>query len=524
MFYNYYNDFEYDSCSSRGICSIEPRSASLQEVIVMYLKQLSYYLLKLKEMGVTSTYLKQTVINILAGLSSNFNYSNIQFQIILNKLETGLAEAIALYEKLCREKGVQPENLKTNIKPNKIFDITKSLKQGEKEFIRKIKSLNYLERGMFELTFNIIKSICINIITLQTYGKNEDDTYYEILEFLNYLNNKTADIEEIKEFTDSFTEYDYKLTKRINELQTYNYGKQEECEVSFSTRPNKAILVTGENIKELELILNATEGKNIDVYTHGDMILAHTFPKLSKFEHLRGQFGTGQENCLLDYATFPGAIYLAKNSLDRIEYLYRGRLFTGDEIYMKGVIKINENDFSPMIKSTLDAKGFKTGKEKAPLKIGCSDSNLMTVFQPLFENPYKYNKILIMGSGAYSIEQKKYFDELIETIQEDTFLISLTYPVEKENAVYLNTTGDEFFVYKLVNLIREHNPDSEITLFYGKCTKHSLSNMLNLNRNLVDKIYLSKCFPVSVNPRIMTTLTHIYGIKTISNVEMDLRD
>ena len=160
----------------------------------MYLKQLSYYLLKLKEMGVTSTHLKQTVINVLAGLSSNFNYSNTQFQTILNKLETGLSDAVTLYEKLCREKGLVPENLKTNIKPNKIFDITKSLKQGEREFLKKIKSLNYLERGMFELTFNIIKSICVNLITLQTYGKNDDDTYYEILEFLNYLNEKTADI------------------------------------------------------------------------------------------------------------------------------------------------------------------------------------------------------------------------------------------------------------------------------------------------------------------------------------------
>ena len=515
MFYNYYNDFEYDSCSSRGICSIEPRSASLQEVIVMYLKQLSYYLLKLKEMGVTSTHLKQTVINILAGLSSNFSYSNIQFQTILNKLETGLSDAIALYEKLCREKGLVSENLKTNIKPNKVFDITKSLKQGEREFQKKIKTLNYLERGMFELTFNIIKSICVNLITLQTYGKNDDDAYYEILEFLNYLNEKTADIDEIKEFTDNFAEYDYKLTKRINELQTYNYGKQEESEVSFSTRPNKAILVTGENIRELELILKATEGKGIDVYTHGDMILAHTFPKLKKFEHLIGQFGTGQENCLLDYATFPGAIYLAKNSLERIEYLYRGRLFTGDETYMKGVIKINENDFSPMIKSTLDAKGFKTGKEKVPLKIGYSDSDLITIFTPLFENLYKYNKIFIMGSGAYSLEQKKYFDKLSETISDDTFIISMSFPTEKENSVYLNTIGDEFFLYKLVNLIRENKTDSEITLFYGKCTKHSLSNMLNL-KNTVDKIYLSKCFPVSVNPRIMVTLSNVYGIKAIS--------
>ena len=191
---------------------------------------------------------------------------------------------------------------------------------------------------------------------------------------------------------------------------------------------------------------------------------------------------------------------------------------------MKGVVKITDNDFSPMIQSALGAKGFKTGKDKNSLKIGYSDNDLINIFKPLFENPYRYQYVFIMGNGAYSIEQKKYFDELIELIPDSIFLVSLTYPIEKENSVYINTSGDEYFIYKLTNLIKENNKDLKIILFYGKCTKHSISNMLNLKNNLVDEIYLSKCFPAQVNPRIMTTLSSIYNIKSISNAKYDLEN
>ena len=95
-----------------------------------------------------------------------------------------------------------------------------------------------------------------------------------------------------------------------------------------------------------------------------DMMLAHTFPKFSTYQHLRGQYGQGIENCLLDFATFPGPIILTKHSLHNIENFYRGRLFTTDYTSSpKGIIKIENNDFSDIIDSAKKSKGFKTGKQ-----------------------------------------------------------------------------------------------------------------------------------------------------------------
>ena len=124
------------------------------------------------------------------------------------------------------------------------------------------------------------------------------------------------------------------------------------------------------NIMELENILEGLKDTDIDVYTHDEMMLAYTFPKFSEYKNLKGQYGCGVENCLLDFATFPGPIILTKNSLHNIENFYRGRLFTTDYTFPKGVIKIDNNNFSEVIKSAKDAKGFKTGKICESVSVG----------------------------------------------------------------------------------------------------------------------------------------------------------
>ena len=174
-----------------------------------------------------------------------------------------------LYTKLCKEKNQKPEFIKSNIKPNEIFDITKSIRQGEKEFQKKSKSGNFTQKSLYEVIFILIKSICINLTTLKSYEKDDEKAYISVLKLLNTLNKTKTSNEELTKEIEHFSEVDFRLQKRINELQSYEFGRQKESEVSYSTRVGKAILVAGENIKELELVLEATKGKGIDLATLG---------------------------------------------------------------------------------------------------------------------------------------------------------------------------------------------------------------------------------------------------------------
>ena len=131
-----------------------------------------------------------------------------------------------------------------------------------------------------------------------------------------------------------------------------------KADVSYSTAQGKAILVSGSNFSELLKVLKNTENENIDIYTHSDLLLAHSLSEFKKYPNLKGHFGDQTENNILDFATFPGSILLTKNAKRTTEYLYRGRLFSNGYIVPKGVIKIENNDYSELINSAKKCERF----------------------------------------------------------------------------------------------------------------------------------------------------------------------
>ena len=343
MFYNYYEDYQYDSCVSKGICSIGPRTSSLQEILIMYLKLLAFYTIELKSFGGHNKDAVKVILETISTLMANMEYQNKQFSEIILKIKTLTIDSKNTYLKICKEKDIQSKFIQTNIKlDEKIDDITSLIQQGEKEYTNRVEHLSPERKNLLEVISFIIKSLCINIIEIKSYSENEelaDDGFYQILILLNFLNFPDGDLEEILDEIKKSANIDNKIYKRIQELKSERYGEEREYEVSFSTRPNKAILVAGSSLRELEDLLEYTKDKNIDIYTHGEMIQAHAYPKFHEYEHLRGHFGIGVENCLLDFATFPGGILITKFAAERVEYLYRGRLFTTDFLFLKVQLK-----------------------------------------------------------------------------------------------------------------------------------------------------------------------------------------
>lgn len=524
MFYNYHEDYQYDSCISKGICSINPRTSSLREVLVMYLKQLAFYTLQLKYLGVKNSSTEDIILNTLSGLMSNLETGNKQFYQTLVNLKSIIIESIDIYNKICKERGIKAKEIKTTIKLNKKLNITDLIQYGEKEFSKKLKSIPEEKRNLYEIIFLVLKSICINLVELKSLGINDTCGYSEILYLLNTINfpelSKRILIKKIKKAV----EIDYILSKKINETRENLYGKQTEAKVSYTTYPNKAILVAGTNIQELKKVLDATVDKNIDIYTHGEMIVAYTYPEFRKYKHLKGQFGKGIEHCLLDFATFPGAILIAKHSLENIEYLYRGRLFTTDNFVPQGVIQIKDGDYTPLINSALSARGFKTGRTRESVTIGCDIDNLHQVLSPLLDNIHKYKNIIIIGTETYSTEHISYFENLVKLADNKTFFISLSNIYNIRKFISINSAPDFYMIYRIWDILKRCIGNNEIKthLFLAKCDKHTISNVLNIKNMGIDDIYLSKCTPVMLNPTLTATLKEIYGINPTTTASGDI--
>lgn len=513
-------DFQYDSCVSRGICSTNPRTSSLQEVLVLYLKLASYYAFELYQNGTLDEKIKLLILRSISILVSNPQFSETDFKILTKNFNEELPILISQYEKSCEEKGLESKYLKSVIKYNRNLDIIKSIQLGEKEFLRKVKLLSQEIQNLYRIIFVIAKSICTNVFDLESFEVNSDAGYLMILELLNSLNIENIKVDELKDVILNAVKLDNKLMKLLREKQEERYGKQRAKEVSYTTKPAKAILVVGSNIRELEDVLEAVKDSDIDVYTHDEMMIAHTFPKFAEYKNLKGQYGQGLENCLLDFATFPGPIVLTRHSLYNVENLYRGRLYTTDFASSKGVMQIKNKDFKDVVKSAQESKGFKTGRHCESVTIGYDyDKTMLLIKEKLEQN--KYSQVFIVGLNGYTLEQQTYFDKLLKQAPRDVLIISLSYCTQKENILCLNACFDIFATVKLAEDLRKQHL-IPITIFYPKCDRHTISQMIYIKQLEKINVFVGKCTPMLLNPNLKNTLRDVFQINELTSVKKDL--
>ena len=299
------------------------------------------------------------------------------------------------------------------------------------------------------------------------------------------------------------------------------FGDPHCKEVSLSTRPNKAILVSGSNFVELERVLEYTKDKSVDVYTHGEMIFAHSYSKFHHYPHLVGHFKSGADNYLSDFANFPGSIFIQKYTTENIEYLYRGRLFTTDFYRPKGVVKIEDNDFAPLVESALQAKGFKHGKSKSTIYVGMSFSDIDSKLEKFFAHADKYRSVILIAPEYSVPKNKKYFETMINNIPSDAFVISYSYKRDCENLAKLNAVSEFSSVYYVMEKLK--NLGKNISVFLLNYNIHTVSNIINFNKVYGANLFLVKDSPIRINPTLIPILKDNFGLKEISNPLDDIK-
>ena len=445
-----YENFQYDSCISRGICSLNPKTSALQTVLVLYLRLFAKYAKEIP-IDLISEDAKLCILNTIAIAIYNTDFNENSFINSVNNFRKYLPEIMEEYHKLYPEIDIDAEKSK----PLEIFressDIIRAIQFGERIFLRGQEKLSAQIRDFYNIMLVIANSISINLLDLKSYNKDFPIGFEAIFNLLSQIDIQERDFELLKKDIEKASQIDIELMKLLHQAQEEIYGRQKESEVSFSTTPNKAVLVVGSNIKELENILEAFKDENIDIYTHDEMMLAHTFPEFKKYPNLKGQFGQGIESCLIDFATFPGPIILTKHSLHNIENLYRGRLFTTDENCPQGVIKIKDNNFTQVIESARESKGFKHGKQCETVVVGYDfDEVCAKINEKLAQNKYDY--IFLIGLDAYSLEQKVYYEKLTKLAPQNVLIISFSYDFEQENVLNINACFDSYSLLRVSNI------------------------------------------------------------------------
>lgn len=527
--YNFQNNISTDAneCTSRGACSLAPSIAALQEVLFYFIKQSSYYILKLNKMGADNKSINLEIINDIASLIPINEFSENQLFSLITKQFYLLKNVKQTYLNLCQTNNEKALNLKFNIDFNENTTINNTISQGEKLFFTNYKKLTQEQRCLTDILILVIKSVCSNLSKLNDFDGIDSEIYINVLKAINIYNQRNYKPENIKKHLNNLSCLNNKLSIKISEHALKQFGKLSETEVSLSTRKGKAILVSGNNFFDLLNILEQSKDLPIDIYTHGNLLIAHAFEKFQKYDNLKGHYGKENSNAILDFATFPGAILLTGNAGYNTDYLYRGRLFSNNNVIPQGLTKVDNNDYSELIKTAIDSKGFKTGKNKPSLRLGYNLDDFETKIQNCIEKlkTGEFKKLYIIGTDNYSEIRKEYFNDFYSNLNKDEAVLTLSYKCEKKNSlnIYIGNY-DPLAVDLIFNILTKLKEFSDkITYICTNCSVMGFSNLINLKNQLnIKNLYMNNCPPQIINPSTLDLFTKTYGIKLTTDAKTDL--
>jgi hydroxylamine reductase len=519
---------DINECTTRGACSISPAIAALEELSIVFLKQLAFYLLKLEKLGASNSQIKFEIITILATLVSVNEFSENQlFKAVMNEYYM-LSNTKSIYFKTCKEQNISPKKLKEISDFSQNTTISQAITLGEKLFLKRINANDLKIENLLTILLILTQSISLNLLKLADFSIYKNEIFHEILKSLDITNHRKPTLQKITTQINKLAQFDSKLQIEICDTLLKTFGKISKISLSHSTQKGKAILVSGNSFLDLYRILEETKDKNIDIYTHSNLLITHALEKFAKFKHLKGHYGDTTENCILDFATFPGSILLTKNSKNNTEYFYRGRLFSSDYITPNGVIKIENNDYSQLIEAAKNAKGFAKGKAKPDTILGFNEKEIFNKIKEVSKNLEKgqIKHLYIIGINSNLETGKIYLNELFSKLKKDEFIISFYNFPEKENVLSINIGNYTPLGTNIIkNIFEKISPElNNITFFFTTCDVMTLSGIIRLKSLGVKHIYMNKCPSTLINPSVYKTFTEHYKIKTLSNSTKDLKE
>ena len=259
-------------------------------------------------------------------------------------------------------------------------------------------------------------------------GKEEAGISAEFHRLAAFLATDPRDMDALLREALAVGALNLKVMALLDEANTSRFGHPEPTQVRMTPRAGKAILVSGHDLGDLEALLQQTEGKGINIYTHGEMLPANAYPRLKSFAHLAGNYGGAWQNQQKDFAAFPGAILMTSNCLINPELNgYRDRIFTTGPVGWHGIPHVKAHDFTPVINSALAQPGFPEAAPEEFITAGFARNTVLGVADTLLGMIHKgdVKNIFLIGGCDGARPGRNYFHDLAMATPQDSLVLTL---------------------------------------------------------------------------------------------------
>lgn len=412
-----------EGCTKIGVCGKQPEVAALQDLLIHVLKGLSLYAVEGRKVGVNDNDINWFTCEATFSTLTNVDFDPERFLLLINRT---VELRDSLKEKVRAAGGnVDFPDSPATFTPESTIDGL--AKQGEAVGLKSDPDINPDILSLQHILIFGIKGVAAYADHARILGHEDDVVYAFIHEALAATLNKNLSLDEWVGLVLKCGEINLKAMELLDAGNTGTYGHPVPTQVPLGAKNGKAILVSGHDLKDLEEILKQSEGKGINVYTHGEMLPCHGYPELKKYSHLYGHYGTAWQNQAKEFAEFPGAILMTTNCIQKPRESYKDNIFTTGLVGWPGVPHIADKDFTPVIEKALSLPGFTEDTDKGSVMVGFARNAVLGVADKIIEavkgGAIKHFFLVAGCDGAKP--GRNYYTEIVEKIPDDSVILTL---------------------------------------------------------------------------------------------------
>jgi hydroxylamine reductase len=524
-------------CTVIGVCGKTPEVATLQDLLVYTLRGLSQLAIEAGKVGVKDEKTSVFTCEALFATLTNVNFDT-------DRIIAYIKKAVEHRDSLRKKVQAAGGHIDATSGPsNLILEKTKDrlIAQGKRFGI---KSQPIIDADLHSLQWMLtygLKGVAAYTYHAYILGKKDPKVFDFVHQGLAATLDKKLGVNDFVGLVLKCGEANLRAMELLDAANTEAYGHPVPTRVPLGAKKGKAILVSGHDLKDLEDVLKQSEGKGIYVYTHGEMLPAHGYPKLKRYKHFYGHYGTAWQNQQREFPAFPGAILMTTNCIQKPLENYKGNIFTTGTVGWPGVTHVANKDFSLVIRKALEMPGFQADTEGKYVTVGFARNAVLSVADKIIDavKQGRIKRFLLVGGCDGAKLGRSYYTEFVEKAPRDTVVLTLACGkfrfFDKDlgdiggipRLLDMGQCNDAYSAVKVAQALAEAFKvpinDLPLSLVISWYEQKAVAVLLSLLYLGIKNIRLGPSLPAFITPNMLKVLVEKFNIMPIKTVDEDLK-
>lgn len=525
-------------CTKVGVCSKTPEIAALQDLLIYQIKGISCYAKELIDKGEKiDKDIVSFVENSLFTTLTNVNFDGDVHEKMLRQsqeIKQSLRSRVSSCSNCC-------EQAEYNLSDTR----DQMLKDAKRAGIMYDQNLDPDIRSLRQTIIYGLKGISAYGHQARELGYFNDQVDEFYFRALAATTDDKLSVNDLITWTLRTGDMSVAVMQKLDEANTTVYKNPSPHKVNVHIKKGPFIVVSGHDLKDLEMILKQTEGKGINIYTHGEMIPCHGYPELNKYSHLAGNFGGAWQDQQKEFDNIPGCILMTTNCLMKPRDSYKDRIFTTSVVGWDGVKYIGktadgEKDFSEIINKALELGGFKEDQEPHEILVGFGHNATLSNAPAIIDavKSGKLRHFFLIGGCDGARPGRNYYTEFAQKVPKDCIILTLACGKYRFNKLDFGEVAglprlldvgqcnDAYSAVRIALALADafdtdvnSLPLSIILSWYEQKAVADLLALLSLG---IKGIYLGPSIPAFLSPNVLQYLVDTFSLQTISTPDKDL--